>query len=108
MEIGHPAGSVRLRMTFRHIGDGPERGAGKAAVTNKRAASLIHRPNFRGHEVFHGLNNGFLHVSTSEQWGLLINEAIATGANARRSCKTADWDATMMRELSRQSIREVA
>jgi glycosyltransferase involved in cell wall biosynthesis len=39
-------------------------------------------PGFRGYEVlpdFYGLADGFAHVATSEQWGLVVNEAAAAG-----------------------------
>src|SRR5262249_19447865 len=42
----------------------------------------VHLPGFKQYNelpVYYGLANAFVHVSTSEQWGLVVNEAIASG-----------------------------
>ena len=42
----------------------------------------MHLPGFFGYEklpALYGLAQAFVHVSTSEQWGLVINEAAAAG-----------------------------
>ncbi len=39
-------------------------------------------PGFKPYDelpVYYALANAFVHASTSEQWGLVVNEAIATG-----------------------------
>lgn len=64
------------------LGDGPERPAIEAAITGASLAGRVHLPGFRSYPdlpAFYGLSDGFVHVSTSEQWGLVINEAAASG-----------------------------
>lgn len=44
--------------------------------------NVVHLPGFKQyHElpVYYGLAEAFVHASTSEQWGLVINEAMASG-----------------------------
>lgn len=64
------------------LGDGRERAAIEAAVESHGVAERIHLPGFRGYDVlpiFYGLAEGFIHVSMTEQWGLVVNEALASG-----------------------------
>lgn len=63
------------------LGDGPERAAIEAAIARAGGGWRVHVPGFRGYAdlpVFYGLSEGVVHVSTSEQWGLVINEAAAS------------------------------
>ena len=42
----------------------------------------VHLPGFRQYQdlpVYYGLATAFVHASTSEQWGLVVNEAMASG-----------------------------
>jgi glycosyltransferase involved in cell wall biosynthesis len=42
----------------------------------------VHLPGFKPYDelpVYYALANAFVHASTSEQWGLVVNEAIASG-----------------------------
>jgi glycosyltransferase involved in cell wall biosynthesis len=42
----------------------------------------VHLPGFKQYEelpVYYGLAKAFVHASTTEQWGLVVNEAIASG-----------------------------
>lgn len=76
------------------LGDGPERSAIENAIKASNVRSQVHLPGFRGYEVlpaFYGLAEAFLHVSKSEQWGLVINEAMASGVPviASRACGAA-------------------
>jgi glycosyltransferase involved in cell wall biosynthesis len=64
------------------LGDGPER----AALEAKRAAlgldNEILMPGFKQYErlpIYYGLAEAFLHVSRNEPWGLVVNEAMASG-----------------------------
>jgi len=64
------------------MGDGPLR----ADLEAKRAAlglsSSVHFVGFRQYDdlpVFYGLARAFILASTSEQWGLVVNEAMAAG-----------------------------
>lgn len=64
------------------LGDGPERHAVQDAITANEVERFVHLPGFCGYDVlpaYYGLSEGFLHVSSTEQWGLVINEAMACG-----------------------------
>ena len=42
----------------------------------------VHLPGFKAYDelpVYYALANAFVHASTTEQWGLVVNEAIASG-----------------------------
>jgi 1,2-diacylglycerol 3-alpha-glucosyltransferase len=42
----------------------------------------VHLPGFEPYDelpVYYALANAFVHASTNEQWGLVVNEAIASG-----------------------------
>ena len=64
------------------LGDGPER----AAVEERRARlgleTSVHLPGFKQYPAlpaYYGLADAFVHASTTEQWGLVVNEAMAAG-----------------------------
>jgi glycosyltransferase involved in cell wall biosynthesis len=64
------------------LDDGPERPAVEAAIKRAGIIGRVHLPGFRSYEllpIFYGLAEAFVHVSTTEQWGLVINEAAASG-----------------------------
>ena len=64
------------------VGDGPERRVIEDAIARSRVSAKIHLPGFASYEELprlYGLAEGFVHVSSSEQWGLVINEAAAAG-----------------------------
>jgi glycosyltransferase involved in cell wall biosynthesis len=45
-------------------------------------AGIIHMPGFKQYEdlpPYYGLAGAFVHASTTEQWGLVVNEAMAAG-----------------------------
>jgi 1,2-diacylglycerol 3-alpha-glucosyltransferase len=76
------------------LGDGPERTAVENAIQLCGVEPVVHLPGFRGYEhipAFYGLSEAFVHVSASEQWGLVINEAMASGVPviASRPCGAA-------------------
>jgi glycosyltransferase involved in cell wall biosynthesis len=64
------------------LGDGPLH---ETLNSQLSALSLQHSvllPGFKQYEelpVYYGLANTFVHASTTEQWGLVVNEAIASG-----------------------------
>ena len=64
------------------LGDGPLR---ETLNTQLSALNLQHSvllPGFKQYEelpVYYGLANAFVHASATEQWGLVVNEAIASG-----------------------------
>lgn len=62
------------------LGDGPERAAIEAEITANSVEEFVHLPGFRDYDAlpaYYALSEGFLHVSSTEQWGLVINEAMA-------------------------------
>lgn len=64
------------------LGDGPERSNIEAAISLAGLEDRVHLVGFRGYDdlpAIYALSEGFIHVSTSEQWGLVINEAAASG-----------------------------
>jgi len=53
---------------------------GKLSTLNLHAH--VHLPGFKQYDklpVYYALANAFVHASTTEQWGLVVNEAIASG-----------------------------
>lgn len=64
------------------IGDGDLRPVLEQQAKTLGIADAVHFKGFRQYDdlpVFYGLAGGFVHVSTVEQWGLVVNEAMATG-----------------------------
>lgn len=64
------------------LGDGEEREKILSAAQQGGVGDRVHLPGFRGYEVlpaYYGMAELFIHVSTVEQWGLVINEAMASG-----------------------------
>lgn len=64
------------------LGDGPL----KPTITNRIArlgmGEKVIMPGFRQYDelpIYYGLAHAFIHASTSEQWGLVVNEAMASG-----------------------------
>ena len=64
------------------LGDGPLRNRVEAAVAAYGLEEGVHLPGFKQYEelpAYYGLANAFVHASTVEQWGLVVNEAMAAG-----------------------------
>ena len=64
------------------LGDGEMRDAIIKAGETGGVAARIHLPGFRSYDglpAYYGLADAFVHVSTVEQWGLVVNEAMAAG-----------------------------
>jgi glycosyltransferase involved in cell wall biosynthesis len=64
------------------LGDGPLRETLNAQLSTLNLHSHVHLPGFKQYDelpVYYALANAFVHPSTSEQWGLVVNEAIASG-----------------------------
>ena len=67
------------------LGDGETKPAILAAASAGGVADRVHLPGFRGYDVlpaYYGLADAFVHVSTVEQWGLVVNEAMASAVPA--------------------------
>src|SRR6266581_1042185 len=64
------------------LGDGPMRETFNTQLSTLNLHSHVHLPGFKQYDelpVYYALANAFVHASTTEQWGLVVNEAIASG-----------------------------
>jgi 1,2-diacylglycerol 3-alpha-glucosyltransferase len=64
------------------LGDGPLRETLNSQLSTLNLHDCVLLPGFKQYEelpVYYGLANAFVHASTTEQWGLVVNEAIASG-----------------------------
>jgi 1,2-diacylglycerol 3-alpha-glucosyltransferase len=64
------------------LGDGPLKTDLYRLISNLRLHGHVHVPGFiqyRELPTYYALANAFVHASTTEQWGLVVNEAMATG-----------------------------
>ena len=64
------------------LGDGPLRPALRSQLNALGLQACVHLRGFQQYEelpVFYGLADAFVHASTTEQWGLVVNEAMASG-----------------------------
>lgn len=64
------------------LGDGPLKSELNNLISESGLAACVHRPGFKQyHELplYFGLAGAFVHPSTTEQWGLVVNEAMASG-----------------------------
>ena len=73
-----PAGSWPLVL----LGDGPLRAQLEDQIRQLNLTRHVTLPGFKQYQdlpVYYGLARAFIHASTSEQWGLVVNEAMAAG-----------------------------
>ena len=64
------------------VGDGPLKTDLCRLVSDLRLHAHVHLPGFKQYDelpVYYALAKAFVHASTTEQWGLVVNEAIASG-----------------------------
>ncbi len=64
------------------LGDGVLRAEIEPLVVRLGLERSTHSPGFKQYEqlpVYYGLAGAFVHASTTEQWGLVVNEAMASG-----------------------------
>jgi glycosyltransferase involved in cell wall biosynthesis len=64
------------------LGDGELREELVGVVDRVGLAHRVHMPGFKQYTelpAFYGLASAFVHASTTEQWGLVVNEAMAAG-----------------------------
>lgn len=64
------------------LGDGPEKDELKKLVNNLKLEDVVHLEGFKQYKelpIYFALAKAFVHVSTTEQWGLVVNEAMASG-----------------------------
>nr|UXE45099.1 hypothetical protein Hi04_10k_c4264_00037 [uncultured bacterium] len=63
------------------LGDGPLRGSLNSQLSALNLHEHVHLPGFRPYDelpVYYALANALVHASTTEQWGLVVNEALAS------------------------------
>ncbi len=64
------------------LGDGPLKPELDRAIPDLKLEKSVLMPGFKQYPVlptFYGLAGAFVHVSATEQWGLVVNEAMASG-----------------------------
>ena len=64
------------------LGDGPLRETLNTQLSTLNLHPHVHLPGFKGYDelpVYYALAKAFVHASTTEQWGLVVNEAVASG-----------------------------
>src|SRR4029453_14170204 len=64
------------------LGDGPLRETLNSQLSTLNLNEHVHLPGFEPYDelpVYYELANALVHASTTEQWGLVVNEAIASG-----------------------------
>jgi glycosyltransferase involved in cell wall biosynthesis len=64
------------------LGDGPFRETLNTQLSTFNLHGHVHLPGFKQYNelpIYYALANAFVHASTTEQWGLVVNEAIASG-----------------------------
>jgi len=64
------------------LGDGPLRETLNSQLSTLNLHHHVHLPGFKPYEelpVYYASANAFVHAITTEQWGLVVNEAIASG-----------------------------
>jgi len=64
------------------LGDGPLRQTLNSQLSTLNLQAHVHLPGFKQYDelpVYYALAKAFVHASTTEQWGLVVNEAVASG-----------------------------
>jgi glycosyltransferase involved in cell wall biosynthesis len=64
------------------LGDGPLKVDLCHLISDLRLNDHVHLPGFKQYNelpVYYALAKAFVHASTTEQWGLVVNEAVASG-----------------------------
>lgn len=64
------------------LGDGPLRSSLIDLCASLELDACVHLPGFKQYDelpAYFGLAGAFVHASTTEQWGLVVNEAMASG-----------------------------
>ena len=64
------------------LGDGPEKPEMLRLIEDLRLGGSVHLPGFKPMSdlpAYYGLAGALVHASTTEQWGLVVNEAMAAG-----------------------------
>ena len=64
------------------LGDGPLRPELESQISDLGLHGSVHLPGFKQYPdlpLYYGLARVFIHASTTEEWGLVVNEAMASG-----------------------------
>jgi 1,2-diacylglycerol 3-alpha-glucosyltransferase len=64
------------------LGDGPLKSDLLSLIANLQLQQAVLLPGFKQYDelpVYYGLASAFIHASTTEPWGLVVNEAMASG-----------------------------
>ncbi len=64
------------------LGNGPLRETLNSQLSTLSLHAHVHLPGFKPYDqlpIYYALAKAFVHASTTEQWGLVVNEAIASG-----------------------------
>lgn len=64
------------------LGDGPLKADLESQISDLNLSDYVLLPGFKQYDelpVYYGLASAFVHASTTEQWGLVVNEAMASG-----------------------------
>jgi 1,2-diacylglycerol 3-alpha-glucosyltransferase len=64
------------------LGDGPLQSELRSLISDLGLEDSVLLPGFKQYDelpIYYGLANAFIHASTTEQWGLVVNEAMAAG-----------------------------
>jgi glycosyltransferase involved in cell wall biosynthesis len=64
------------------LGDGPLKSDLCHLISDLGLDACVHLPGFKQYDelpIYYGLAGAFIHASTTEQWGLVVNEAMASG-----------------------------
>jgi 1,2-diacylglycerol 3-alpha-glucosyltransferase len=64
------------------LGDGPLRPALNSQLSTLKLEDHVHLPGFKQYPelpIYYGPASAFVHASSTEQWGLVVNEAMASG-----------------------------
>ncbi|HUZ06274.1 MAG TPA: glycosyltransferase, partial [Candidatus Paceibacterota bacterium] len=64
------------------LGDGPLRETLNSQLSTLNLQPFVHLPGFKQYDelpAYYALAGAFVHASTTEQWGLVVNEAMASG-----------------------------
>ena len=64
------------------LGDGVLRGELTSLINKLDLQSVVHLPGFKQYDelpYYYAFASVFIHASTTEQWGLVVNEAMAAG-----------------------------
>jgi glycosyltransferase involved in cell wall biosynthesis len=84
-EIRNPKSEIRNSLvpwSLVLLGDGPLRKDLEAQVAARQLQPDVYLPGFKQYPElpnYYGLASAFIHASTVEQWGLVVNEAMAAG-----------------------------